>query len=186
MEKELYNQLSVFWQKVIDDLVKSLQDVNRFASGNTAQAIGSFNGTPVKFVSADLFEVTLFMPDYYKYIDEGVSGAVNNRSVSQYKYTTKRPPISAIRKFMINRSIVGSDYKDLKRQRKSSARSQSVDKSLNRIAYAIAYKIWRDGLKPTRFYSNVVNDDLLSKFENELLEGYGKLIFDIIDTTTKQ
>ena len=184
MEKELFSHVDAFWQKVIDDLVKSLQDVGRYASGVTAQSIGSFNGTPVK-INSDGFEVTLYMPDYYKFLDEGVSGAVNNTNISQYKYSSKRPPIKAIRKFMLNRGIVGNDYRQLKSQKRGQAKTDSIEKSLNRIAYAIAYKIWKDGQKPTHFYSNVVNDKLLLTFEKELLEGYGKLVLDIFDTTRK-
>ena len=178
MNDEIYDSLNGFWQKVIDDLVQSLKDVNRFASGVTAQSIGAFNVQPVTVISEG-FEITIAMPNYYIFLDEGVSGAVNNKGISRFKYTNKRPPISAIRKFMMNRSIVGKDFRAA-RESKGKGRQQSIDKALNNVAYAIAYKIWRDGLKPTHFFSDVVNDKLLTKFENEIANDYSQLIIDSI------
>ena len=173
--KELYEQVNGFWQKVIDDLIQSLKDVDRYASGNTAQAIGAFNVTPVTLISNG-FEITIAMPDYYKFIDEGVSGAVNNKGISQYKYTNKMPPIKAIRAFMLNRGIVGSNYRNLRNKPKGNARSKSINDELNSVAFAIAYSIWRDGIKKTNFYSDVVNDNLLSNFAEQITSEYGRLI----------
>lgn len=177
--KELYNEVNGFWQQVIDDLVQSLKDVGRYASGNTAQSIGSFNTTPVTLISNG-FEITIAMPDYAKYIDEGVSGAVNNKNISQYKYTNKKPPIKAIRQFMLNRGIVGQNYRNIRSQPKGEGRTRKINDELNSVAFAIAYSIWRDGLKKTNFYSDVVNDNLLSNFAEQLTNEYGRLIIDKI------
>lgn len=177
---ELFPFLASFWQKVIDDLVQSLRDVNRYASGNTAQQIGAFNAVPVKFVSSNAFEVTIAMPTYSKFIDQGVSGAKRNQNISPFKYTTKRPPISAIRLFMLNRGIVATDFRRVSATT-GRGRGSAIETSLNRLAYAIAHKIFEDGLRPTNFYSDVVNDTLLLNFEKQIIEEYGKLIIDIID-----
>jgi len=178
MNDEIYDNINGFWQKVIDDLVQSLKDVGRYASGVTAQSIGAFNMQPVTMQSEG-FEITIAMPSYYIFMDEGVSGAVNNKGISRFKYTNKRPPISAIRAFMINRSIVGDDFRAA-RKSTGKNRQSNIDKALNKVAYAIAYKIWRDGLKPTNFFSDVVNDKLLTKFENEIVSEYSQLIIDSI------
>jgi len=180
MEHELLPFLQTFWQKVIDDLVQSLKDVNRFASGNTAQAIGAFNLTPVTFISNSSFEITIAMPDYYKFMDQGVSGAKKNTNISPFKYTNKRPPISAIRKFMLNRGIVGRDFRRA-RSTRGRKRGAAINSSLDNLAYAIAFSIWEKGLTPTHFYSDVVNDTLLANFERQLLDQYGKLVLEIID-----
>ncbi len=177
---ELYSEVDGFWQKVIDDLLESLRNsYEPFSSGNTGQEIAKDNMIPVTLISEG-FEITITMPDYWSFMDEGVSGAVNNKNISQYKYKNKRPPISAIRKFMFNRSIVGKNYRDIRDQPKSEQRQRNIDKELDSIAFAIAYKIWRDGLKKTNFFSNVVNDDLLRKFESQLVEEYGQLIINKI------
>jgi len=189
MNDEIYDSLNGFWQKVIDDLVQSLKDVNRFASGVTAQSIGAFNVQPVTVISEG-FEITIAMPSYWQFMDLGVSGAKNNKDISPFSYKDKGkgkggrgqkglPPVSAIRKFMLNRSIVGKDFRAA-RASKGKGRQQSIDKALNNVAYAIAYKIWRDGLKPTHFFSDVVNEKLLTKFENEIANDYSQLIIDSI------
>jgi len=178
MNDEIYENLTGFWQKVIDDLVQSLKDVNRYASGVTAQSIGAFNAKPVTVISEG-FEITIAMPSYYIFLDEGVSGAVNNKGISRFKYTNKRPPIKAIRAFMMNRGIVGDDYRKA-RKSKGTERQRNIDNALNKVAYAIAYKIWRDGLPKTNFFSDVVNEKLLTKFENEIANDYSQLIIDSI------
>ncbi len=173
---EIYEEVSAFWQKVIDDLLESLKNsYEPFSSGNTGQEIAKDNMTPVTLISQG-FEITLTMPDYWSFMDEGVSGAVNNRNISQFKFKKKRPPISAIRLFMFNRGIVGKNYRDIRKRPKSISRQRSIEKELNSIAFAIAYKIWRDGLRKTNFYSNVVNDDLIRNFGEQLAKEYGRLI----------
>lgn len=181
MDEELKSYVTDYWQSIIDALVQSLKDVGRYASGVTAQRIGEINTTPVTFIYDDELEISVSMPYYAKFMDEGVSGAVNNKSISRFKYTTKMPPISAIRLFMFNRTIVARDYRKISNMKKSSARQNQIDKVQNRLAYAIAYKIWRDGLKPTHFYSKVLTDKKLVEFERELLKGYGRTIINIIN-----
>ena len=76
-QSKLYNSLTDYWQTIVDDLVQSLIDVGRYASGNTAQSIGAMNTKPITLTSTG-FKVQISMPDYYQYIDEGVSVAKNN------------------------------------------------------------------------------------------------------------
>lgn len=178
--KELYNQLDIYWQKVVDDLIQSLKDVDRYKSGNTAQSIGEFN-TKMVTVNSSGFQIILAMPDYYEYMDEGVSGAKNNTNRSRFKYTNKMPPIRAIRQFMINNRIVPKNYSELKKGTGTkSQKRQNIEDALNGLAFAIARKIYENGIKTTNFYSNVVNDKLISDFEQKLLGFYTNQIVEII------
>ena len=180
MTKEIYEQLDSFWQQVVDDLRASLIDVGRNASGNTGESIGEFNTKPVS-ITSNGFTITLGMPDYYEYLDEGVSGAVNNKNRSRFKYTNKMPPIKAIRRFMINRGIVPKNYSQIRKGKGTKAQKRkNVDDALNGLAFAIARKIYENGTKTTNFYSNVVNDELITSFENKLLGFYEGQIIDII------
>jgi hypothetical protein len=180
MNDEIYENLTGFWQKVIDDLVKSFKEkYEPFSRSVTQQLIGDgYNAIPVK-VQSEGFEITIYMPNYYIFMDEGVSGAVNNKGISRFKYKNKIPPISAIRLFMQNRTIVGEDFRKA-RSSKGKNRQSNIDNALNKVAYAIAYKIWRDGLPKTNFFSDVVNEKLLTKFENEIVNDYSQLIIDSI------
>lgn len=176
--RDLYDTLDDFWQQVVNDLIQSLKDVDRYASGNTAQSIGKFNTRPVEIVSNG-FKITLGMFDYYEFMDEGVSGAKNNKGISRFAYKDKMPPIDAIRSFMINRGIVSANFQDLKRGNKAQ-RQQNIEQALNGVAFAISRKIYENGLKPTHFYSNVVNDALIDKFAQQILTKYSDLVFEII------
>ncbi len=173
-QSKLYNSLTDYWQTIVDDLVQSLIDVGRYASGNTAQSIGAMNPIPITLTSTG-FKVQISMPDYYQYIDEGVSGAKNNTGISRFKYTDKMPPISAIRKFMRNRAIDPA-----KRSNTKSGKRRDDEDIRNSIAFVIARSIYENGLKKTNFYTNVINDQKILDFEKRLLDQYTAYIIGII------
>lgn len=173
LRDKLYDSLLDYWQKIVDDLVQSLYDVGRVASGATAQSIGDLNTNLIN-ITAQGFRVTISMPPYYEFIDEGVSGAKRNTGISRFRYKDKIPPISAIRKFMLNRGI-NPTPKNTK-----SGKKRDAEDIRNSIAYAIAYKIWSDGLQPTNFYSRVINDPQLQEFETRLLEQFSNFVIDIV------
>lgn len=176
--KELYDNLDKYWQQVVDELVQSLKDVGRYASGVTAQSIGENNVNPVA-ITSNGFKIVLGMPEYFEFIDEGVSGAKNNTNRSRFKYTDKMPPIKAIRRFMINRGIVPKNFTNIKNRSGTKAqKAQSIEQALNGLAFAIARKIYENGVEKTNFYSNVVNDTKLLDFETRLLDFYSKFIID--------
>ena len=173
LKERLFDSLLEYWQKIVDDLVQSLYDVGRVASGATAQSIGSLNDNLVS-ITTQGFQVTISMPPYYEFIDEGVSGAKRNTGISRFKYKDKKPPISAIRKFMLNRGINPTP------KNTRAGKQRDAEAVRNGVAYAIAHKIWRDGLEPTNFYSKVINDPQLQEFERRLLEQYSDFILDVI------
>ena len=174
MQNKLHANLDKYWQTVVDDLVQSLKDVGRYASGNTAQAIGDGNAQPV-VVTASGFKITIVMPNYYEFLDEGVSGAKNNTNISRFKYTNKMPPIKAIRRFMLNRGINAPRTSNTK-----SGKRQDAEKIRNGIAFAIARSIFNNGTKRTDFYTNVINDKKLLAFEQMLLTQYSNYVLEVI------
>lgn len=172
-QEQLYKGLTVYWQKTVDELVKSLYDVGRVASGKTAQNIGAFNKTPVQ-ITSNGYKITISMPDYYDFMDKGVNG-LKSVYTTKYAYTDKMPPIKAIRRFMLNRGINaprGSNTKSGKRRDAESIR--------NGIAFAIARSLYENGQKPTKFYSKVINDKKLKDFERRLTDLYKANIIDSI------
>jgi hypothetical protein len=195
MQKELYSKLDKYWQKVVDDLIQSLKNVDRYASGVTAQSIGGKgDDQPVDIfeISSNSTQIQLYMPDYYEFLDEGVSGAINNKNRSQFKYKDKGkgpkggqlglPPSDDIKRFMRNRSITPKDVRKAKNSKTKSAKRKSAADLRNSLAFAIAYNIWKNGTKKTNFYSDVVNDQRLLDFETNALEFYGDYIIKILAT----
>jgi len=175
LKERLFDSLLEYWQKIVDDLVQSLYDVGRVASNVTAQQIGAAEeGASLVEITTSGFRVRIGMPPYYQFIDEGVSGAKRNTGISRFKYKDKKPPVSAMLKFMKNRRI-NPTPKNTK-----AGKQRDAQAIRNGVAYAIAHKIWRDGLEPTNFYSKVINDPQLQEFERRLLEQYSDFILDII------
>jgi hypothetical protein len=88
--------------------------------------------------------VTIELPDYAKFVDRGVQGAIEKRFNSPYSYKTKYPPFEVI-------------YDWIKRYRSKIGRGRSKggqfisDASL---AFAIRTAIYRRGLKPRPFIDN--------------------------------
>ena len=183
IQDKLFDSLLDYWQKVVDELEKNLYIANKVASGKTVQSIGELNQQPVT-ITASGFKVQISMPSYYQFIDEGVSGAKYNTSISRFKYTNKMPPISAIRKFMLNRGI--SKFSDIKPKRNysgtntKSGKRRDAEDIRKSIAFVIARSIYNYGLDKTNFYSNVINDKELLAFEQKLIDEYGDFILDVI------
>lgn len=189
---KLYDNLLTYWQTVVDDLVKELTIAYAGSSGNTRQAIGKDNAKPVS-LTASGFKVTITMPDYYLFLDEGVSGARYNKNISRFKYDKLMPPISAIRKFMQNRGITQPKQINRKNRPKNqpikrkqrpkntrAGRKRDKEDILNGIAFAIAYSIWERGLKKTEFYSKVINDKKLLELEASLIQQYSAYVLETI------
>tara|TARA_R110000782_G_scaffold80857_2_gene160024 strand:+ start:919 stop:1461 length:543 start_codon:yes stop_codon:yes gene_type:complete len=170
----LFDHLLEYWQMTVDKFRDELARIYPMSSDRTASAIGAANQNPVT-LNTNGFKVEVSMPDYYEYMDEGVSGAKNNKGISRFKYTNKLPPKKAILQFMDNRGISGKSKSNT-----TSGKRRDAESIRNGIAYAIAYKIWRDGQKPTNFYSNVINDKQLLDFEAKLLEQFSDYVVSIV------
>jgi len=181
----LFKYLLVYWQKLIDGFSEELKNAYPGSQGITAASIGEGNNNPITLTSNG-YKVTIVMPSYYEYLDEGVSGAKNNTSRSRFSYKDKGkgkngrgqkgiPPIKPILRFMLNRAIDkprGSNTK--------AGKSRDTQKILNGIAYSIAYKIWRDGTEGSKFYTNVINDKSILAFENKLRERFANYVIDVV------
>ena len=183
----LTNELDIFWIGMVRDLKTSMVRQKIYASGVTAQSIGEFNTTPITITSQGI-QVTLAMPKHYIYLDRGVDGALSSRGALPtedgrrfaYKKGGKIANIGAIKKFMQNRGI--TKLSDLKSSggNTRSGKAKRADMTLDQVAFVIARSIWAKGTKPTKFYSNVVNDKKMKALERRLMEKFGSLITDIV------
>tara|TARA_R100000742_G_C4259612_1_gene77423 strand:- start:577 stop:1086 length:510 start_codon:yes stop_codon:yes gene_type:complete len=94
------------------------------------------------------FTVQFFMADYGTFIDKGVSGTKKKRTYvtyegrrekSPYAYTTKRPPMSVLDKWIVRRGIAPRDKKGRFMTRKS-------------LQFLIANKIYTQGIEGISFF----------------------------------
>ena len=111
-------------------------------------------------VSENSIDTDFIMEDYGDFIDKGVKGVESGRSLSNYRYTNKKPPIKDILKWM--------RVKPIKARNRKTGRFQEQKQG----AFAIQNAIYKKGIKPTEFFSRpfeVAFNDL----PDELIEAYG-------------
>lgn len=168
---------------LIQDLRESLINVNRDQPGDLLQSIdGSVE------VEANNISFEIRMNDYWVFVDEGVDGTVTSQG-SQYKFkkTGKRIPLDAMKKFIAARGL--SPAMSISRQRKvekvagKGKLSKKIKKSLKQInkknaldsfAFAIGANIKKRGLRPTHFFTNVINESLKQRLTKEISEALKK------------
>jgi len=201
LQSKLFDSLMLYWQTVVNELREKLEDAYPMSSGATASAIGTMNERPIQITSRG-FKVSISMPEYYEFLDQGVHGKTSSyskNSGSPFSYTKKMPPIDAIRKFMLNRGISKQRPRKKRKLSKKSAsvkrksrksntragRKQDNESVLNSIAFAIAKSIFNKGLEATNFYSDVINDPELIKFEARLLTEFSEFITEIVRVENK-
>ncbi len=80
MQDRLFNSLMEYWQLIINELVKELEKSYPLGR-STVQEITVGNALPVGKTNTG-YKVSLFMPYYYEFMDEGVSGAKFNTGIS--------------------------------------------------------------------------------------------------------
>lgn len=138
---------------LVSALQNSLREVDRISSAKLYQSI---EVDIERFGRKITFE--LKMEDYWKFVDEG------------RKAGGKMPPIDAILKFINFRRIKPINTKKIKGDRKT--KKIKKDKANRQLAYLIARKIQKKGIKPTNFYSDVVNDTFKEKFREDISKAF--------------
>lgn len=142
----LYKILYKYGQRMVDSLGKSL-DRNKDASGALRESI-RFN---IKILG-DSYIFQLKLKDYYKWVDEG-------------RKPGKMPPEEEIIKWVRTKFINKASRK--------SGRPVTI-KNVKSTAYAIRRKIAEKGIKPTRFYSKVINKKLISEMKRDIGKQFKK------------
>jgi len=177
--------LQEFFQKAIDKIVSNLNTMkdskghNRFASGLTAQKVGTNDGGEPLVIKEYInkWVVQVYMPNYYAFIDEGVRGTQNEKkNTGKFKYRKGHPiPLKVIRSFMFNRGIV---YKGFKADKKKPKSKQTVEDKLNQLAWVIGRSIKKKGTEGVPFYSSVISDDFFKSLNTQFLDVYGDKVLE--------
>ena len=178
-EQTMETLLAGFANLVIDELQKNLDQENKNASSVLRQSISLTIGEK---------EVSISMEDYWKYVDKGVRGNGKGRSGkrlkgvgSPFKYTNKMPPVSALKKFIMNKGISIRGYSDKKRSLRKSIR-QSKNNPIDNAAFLMARSIQQYGMDGSKFYSDVVNQKAFRELARKAEKLLGQqVIFEIRD-----
>lgn len=191
MSKEL-DFLEKFFQTAIDKIVDNLstmkdsQGHNRFGSGVTAQKVGQPDNQQITEYT-NKWVVQIYMPYYYEFVDEGVSGWQNQKkNTGKFKFKKNGRPIprEVILSFMRNRGIVYDGFQDDKKKRGVKSK-QTIKDKLNQLAYIIGRSIKRKGTEGVPFYSSVMTDDFFKSFETNFLDVYGDKVLNDIEFVFK-
>ena len=127
------------------------------------------------------FSVQFFMDSYGTFVDKGVSGNKKERTyknykgetkVTDYKYTTKGPPIDILSKWIKKRGIKPKGI--------ARGRSKKTGQYISGLAYYISAKIKSQGIKGISFFQRPLQLGM-KDFPKEML---GAVKDDIINGLT--
>ena len=161
--RSLKDVLLRFSNETKDALIKSLDEK---ASTGTSQLLRQSIDSRVTEEDGK-FVMTITLEDYYKYIDQGVQGVGGEKKGggifeqvapnSPFSYTKENKP--SVKHF----------------------EQWSATKGLN--PFAVRESVFRKGIRPNMFYSNVVNDELIDNLVDVLEKAGAKDIEVILKET---
>ena len=165
-----YNNLKEALAEVRDLIVKESKE-NLIAAKKGGGALeDSIKGTPVSESGSSL-TFQILMEDYATFVDKGVSGT-KTKYDTPYSYTDKMPPPSALDKWTVRKGIAPRDDKGRFMPRKT-------------LQFLIARSIYRDGIKPSLFYTEPYHK-YLKNISKRLEKSYIVDVRDFTDFTIKQ
>ncbi|MDB4459752.1 hypothetical protein N9015_01040 [Akkermansiaceae bacterium] len=165
-----YKNLKEALAEVRDLIVKESKE-NLIAANKGGGALeNSIKGTPVSEKGSSLM-FQILMEDYATFVDKGVSGT-KIKYDTPYSYTDKMPPPSALDKWTVRKGIAPRDDKGRFIPRKT-------------LQFLIARSIYRDGIKPSLFYTEPYHK-YLKNISKRLEKSYRVDVRDFTDFTIKQ
>lgn len=168
-----FSNAEEYFEFVVSDtvgkLVDELQRLDKDQPGELIQSIGENSFVERK---GTLITFQIGMEDYWKFVDEGVDGTEKKHG-SKYKFKNDGKPINlnAVKNFIAARGIKLNRKtipKAKNKKIKKALKQISTDKALKQAMFAIGKSIKKKGIKPTHFYSNIVNDAFKTRIRNDL------------------
>lgn len=114
--------------------------------------------------NGSIYEIGIMAPDYASYQDEGVNGWAVNRG-SRFQFRTKGVSDDMRNSIAAWLKKEGTSYRNVK-VAVSKREARGMD-ALNQKAQTVAYMIKRQGIKPTKFWSEAT-EEMNQYFETEL------------------
>lgn len=150
--------LQDFVNDVVSQLTKSVEKYGISASNNLKQSIAP---TSVN-VNNNIVEVGVSAPFYWKYVNYGVNGFVKKHGAPNWGSTgtTRQQFKESISAWRMN---VGMNLNHWK-----GKNGKPIYKNYSDLDDALTYLIARNGKEARPFFTDVVNDTLINKLENDL------------------
>jgi hypothetical protein len=107
-----------------------------------------------------VFVLKLLIADYYKFVDQGVKGAVSSAKApnSPFKYGSGKGKKGGLREGMI------------KWVREKNLGGLKAEVNLESWAGYLAYKIYMEGKEPTYFYSDCITEESVNELRQKLAQ----------------
>ena len=151
--KEVQEAIDKFRKYVIQqsrsNLTKQRKNVNK-------SLYNSING--VSKVNKNSISLYFEMLDYGIFQDKGVSGKFKKYN-TDFSYKSKMPPSKVFDKWIVRKGIAPRNEKGQFMSRKS-------------LSYLIARKIFREGIKPSLFFTKPF-EKAFDRLPDEIIEAYG-------------
>lgn len=151
------NEFKRFFTSVISKSRQNLKTRGRVSSGDLYDSLDY----DLK-INKNSIEADLLMEDYGDFIDKGVQGTREGRSLAGYRYTDKKPPMRFLRTWAKRKTNVFRTRNDDSR------------------AFAIQNVVYLRGITPTQFYSKPFEEEF-KKLPDEIVEAYGLDVEDFIE-----
>lgn len=178
VEQSMEYLLASFADLLIKEMQANLDQKDKNASSVLRQSISLTLGDK---------EVSISMEDYWKFVDKGVQGNGRGKSRnkrlkgvgSPFKYKDKMPPISALKKYIMDKGISIKGYSDKKRSLRKNIRS-TRNNPIDNAAFLMARSIQQYGVEGSFFYSDVVNQKAIKQLIRKAERTLGQqVIFEI-------
>ena len=134
----------------------------------------------------DGYIITIQMPLYGQFVDQGVRGTESSAKAPQspYSYKTKKPPVEDLVLWIKKRGDINIALSAKKKAKLKSLKSKTVKKAfkqrsfdfkVRQVAFGMSVNIKKEGTTATHFYSEIVNDDMVQELAVSLGAKYGQL-----------
>lgn len=157
--------LTRFGKEVVRESKRKLKQKKKNVSNKLSNSIGyDLN------VSKNSFGMSFEMEEYGQYQDRGVSGFLKKYD-TPFSYRDKRPPSSALDKWIVRRGIAPKDEKGRFMSRKS-------------IQFLISRKIFFEGIEPSLFFTEPF-EKAFKDLPDEIVAAFGLDVENFFKQTLK-
>jgi len=166
--------LKKYKQGTIDALTDSLQKVDRVSTGELSQSVD------VRvFEDGGVVSFQIIMEDYWKFVDKGVDGRLKKVG-SPYSFKKKNISQIAAKDFVTARGI--TTWKDKsgkitldvnappKRLKVGQSKSITRSNKFKSLYFLAGRAIANYGVRPTHFYTDVINEDWIEGVKKDIAE----------------
>ena len=155
-------------KQISKDLESSLISSGAVASRELLQSIAPL---PIE-VENGVFTISIEMESYWKFINEGVNGTERDRGAPTWGSTPSigRTFKESVKEWMAFKGINSLSWTD--KNGEQVTKQLSTNEDYDSAAFVIMRGIKKNGIKPTYFVDDVLDEDYITEIENKIYEAW--------------